>query len=128
MKDLFSGPFIIRALHGENAVEVILDKEFGRKHPTFPVSLVKHFHAADKEKFPIRQHIESTVPPMDENTHNKIIQKVLREKRTKVHNKDTRMYLVRYKNMSADHDEWLTEKDIPEASTILRKFRADKRS
>ncbi|MBW0588115.1 hypothetical protein O181_127830, partial [Austropuccinia psidii MF-1] len=36
LKDSFSGPFLIKALHGENAVEVELSEELSNKHPTFP--------------------------------------------------------------------------------------------
>ncbi|MBW0582774.1 hypothetical protein O181_122489 [Austropuccinia psidii MF-1] len=42
LKDSFAGPFIIKALHGTNAVQVELTGELENKHPTFPVSLVKH--------------------------------------------------------------------------------------
>ncbi|MBW0479099.1 hypothetical protein O181_018814 [Austropuccinia psidii MF-1] len=41
LKDYFSGPFVIKALHGENAVEVELSEELSNNHPTFPVSLIK---------------------------------------------------------------------------------------
>ncbi|MBW0571561.1 hypothetical protein O181_111276 [Austropuccinia psidii MF-1] len=41
LKDSVSGPFVIKALHGENAVEVELSEEIRNKHPTFPVSLIK---------------------------------------------------------------------------------------
>ncbi|MBW0584145.1 hypothetical protein O181_123860, partial [Austropuccinia psidii MF-1] len=36
LKDSFGGPFVIKALHGENAVEVELSEELSNKHPTFP--------------------------------------------------------------------------------------------
>ncbi|MBW0520013.1 hypothetical protein O181_059728 [Austropuccinia psidii MF-1] len=42
LKDSFAGPFIIKALHGKNAVQVQLSGELERKHPTFHLSLVKH--------------------------------------------------------------------------------------
>ncbi|KAI7947435.1 hypothetical protein MJO28_009343 [Puccinia striiformis f. sp. tritici] len=128
MRDSFAGPFVVKALHGKNAVEVILTGEFGRKHPTFPVSLVKHYNDPNAEKFPLRQTVKVVIPPMEHSTKNKVILKILREKRMRVDNKDVKMYLARYKNLSADHDEWLLEQDIPEASTILRKFRSEKRT
>ncbi|MBW0551410.1 hypothetical protein O181_091125 [Austropuccinia psidii MF-1] len=53
-KDSFAGPFIIKALHGKNAVQVKLSGELEKKHPTFPISLVKHCTSADKELFPLR--------------------------------------------------------------------------
>ncbi|MBW0592729.1 hypothetical protein O181_132444, partial [Austropuccinia psidii MF-1] len=36
IKYSLSGPFFIKALHGENAVEVELSEELSNKHPTFP--------------------------------------------------------------------------------------------
>ncbi|MBW0569203.1 hypothetical protein O181_108918 [Austropuccinia psidii MF-1] len=42
LKDSIAGPFIIKALHGTNSVQVELSGELENKHPTFPVSLVKH--------------------------------------------------------------------------------------
>ena len=128
MRDSFVGPFVIRALHGRNAVEVILTEEFSRKHPTFPVSLVKPYQSSDFDKFPHRQKEKAIVPPVEQDATVKVIQKILREKRVRINNKDVRMYLARYKNLSADHDQWLQEKDIPEASTLLRKFRCEKRT
>ena len=38
------------------------------------------------------------------------------------------MYLARYKGLGADQEKWLLKKDIPEASTLWRKFRVEKRS
>ncbi|MBW0536396.1 hypothetical protein O181_076111 [Austropuccinia psidii MF-1] len=54
LKDSFSGPFIIKALHGRNALKVQLSGELENKHPAFPVSLVKHYTSSDKELFPLR--------------------------------------------------------------------------
>ncbi|MBW0521846.1 hypothetical protein O181_061561 [Austropuccinia psidii MF-1] len=42
-KNSFAGPFIIKAIHGTNAVQVELSGELENKHQTFPVSLVKHY-------------------------------------------------------------------------------------
>ncbi|MBW0560735.1 hypothetical protein O181_100450 [Austropuccinia psidii MF-1] len=40
MRDSFVGPFTIIKLIGKNAVEVKLTKDFCRKHPVFPVTLL----------------------------------------------------------------------------------------
>jgi len=128
MRDSFVGPFVIRALHGKNAVEVILTEEFSRKHPTFPVSLVKPYHPPNVDKFPLRQKVKVVIPPVDNDKTGKIIQKILREKRLRVDNKDVRMYLARYRGLGADKDEWLLEKDMPDSSTLLRRFRSEKRT
>ncbi|MBW0515384.1 hypothetical protein O181_055099 [Austropuccinia psidii MF-1] len=52
LKDSFSGPFVIKALHGENSVEVELSEELSNKHLTFPVSFIKPYKSSDAENFP----------------------------------------------------------------------------
>ncbi|MBW0569690.1 hypothetical protein O181_109405 [Austropuccinia psidii MF-1] len=47
LKDSFAGPFAIKALHGENAVEVELSERLRNNHPTFPVSLIKPYKSSD---------------------------------------------------------------------------------
>ncbi|MBW0486757.1 hypothetical protein O181_026472 [Austropuccinia psidii MF-1] len=51
MRDSFVGPFTIIKLIGKNAVEVKLTEEFSRKHPVFPVSLVKPYFHTEENKF-----------------------------------------------------------------------------
>ncbi|MBW0557315.1 hypothetical protein O181_097030 [Austropuccinia psidii MF-1] len=41
VKYSFSGPSMIRALHGPNAVQLELTGEVMRKNPTFPLILIK---------------------------------------------------------------------------------------
>ncbi|MBW0589125.1 hypothetical protein O181_128840 [Austropuccinia psidii MF-1] len=41
LKDSFAGPFMIKALHGPNAVQFQLTGELMNKQPAFPVSLIK---------------------------------------------------------------------------------------
>ncbi|MBW0540160.1 hypothetical protein O181_079875 [Austropuccinia psidii MF-1] len=48
LKDSFTGPFMIKALHGPNAVQLELTGELMNKHPTFPVSLMKPYSSRDK--------------------------------------------------------------------------------
>ncbi|MBW0460401.1 hypothetical protein O181_000116 [Austropuccinia psidii MF-1] len=54
LKYCFSGPFMIKALHGPNAVQLELTGELMNKHPNFPVSLIKPYSSSDKELFPLR--------------------------------------------------------------------------
>ncbi|MBW0476773.1 hypothetical protein O181_016488 [Austropuccinia psidii MF-1] len=51
MKDSFVGPSTIIKLIGKNSVEVTLTEEFSRKHPVFPVSLVKPYFQTGEDKF-----------------------------------------------------------------------------
>ncbi|MBW0530235.1 hypothetical protein O181_069950 [Austropuccinia psidii MF-1] len=61
MRDLVLGPLIIIQLIGKNAVEVKLTEEFSRKHPVFPVSLVKPYFQTEEDKFPSRKN--NPIPP-----------------------------------------------------------------
>ncbi|MBW0549683.1 hypothetical protein O181_089398 [Austropuccinia psidii MF-1] len=64
LKDSFAGPFSIKALYGENSVEVELSEELSNKHPTFPVSLIKPYKSSDAEKFPLRNKVPQVIPPI----------------------------------------------------------------
>ncbi|MBW0516553.1 hypothetical protein O181_056268 [Austropuccinia psidii MF-1] len=64
VKDSFSGPFVIKGLHGQNAIEIELSEELRNKHPTFPVSLVKPYKSSDAEKFPLRNKVLQHIPPI----------------------------------------------------------------
>ncbi|MBW0577503.1 hypothetical protein O181_117218 [Austropuccinia psidii MF-1] len=119
LKESFSGPFVINALHGENAIEVELSEELSNKHPTFPVSMVKPYKSSDSEKFPLRNRVPQNIPPI-EYSGTKKITKVLKERNLRT--KKVREYLVRYSEPSCEY-EWLAEKDIPEATKLLRRFR-----
>ncbi|MBW0564901.1 hypothetical protein O181_104616 [Austropuccinia psidii MF-1] len=80
VKDSFSGQFIIKALHGTNAVQVQLSGELENKHPAFPASLVKNCTSSDKESFPLRNGTPLEVPPLDQSEEKKVL-KVLKERR-----------------------------------------------
>ncbi|MBW0500045.1 hypothetical protein O181_039760 [Austropuccinia psidii MF-1] len=82
-KDSFSGPFIIKALHGTAAVQVELSGELENKHPAFPVSLVKHYTSSDKESFPLRNETPLEVPTLDQSEGKKVL-KVLKQRRLRV--------------------------------------------
>ncbi|MBW0485615.1 hypothetical protein O181_025330 [Austropuccinia psidii MF-1] len=61
MRDSFVGPFTIIKLIGKNAVEVKLTEDFSKKHPVFPVSLVKPYSQKQEDKFPSRKR--NPTPP-----------------------------------------------------------------
>ncbi|MBW0556487.1 hypothetical protein O181_096202 [Austropuccinia psidii MF-1] len=119
MKDSFAGFFFIKALHGENAVEVELSEELSNKHPTFPVSVIKPYKSSDSEKSPLRNKVPQAIPPI-ESSGSKRITKVLKER--KLRTKKVREYLDRYSDPTCE-DEWLPRKDIPEATKLLRRLR-----
>ncbi|MBW0544711.1 hypothetical protein O181_084426 [Austropuccinia psidii MF-1] len=64
IKDSFEGTSVIKALHEENVVEVELSEELSKKHPTFPVSLMKPYKSSDAERFPLRNKVPQAIPPI----------------------------------------------------------------
>ncbi|MBW0515192.1 hypothetical protein O181_054907 [Austropuccinia psidii MF-1] len=52
MRDSFVETFTIIKLIGKNAVQVQLTEEFSRKHPVFPVSLVKPYFQQRRKNYP----------------------------------------------------------------------------
>ncbi|MBW0556598.1 hypothetical protein O181_096313 [Austropuccinia psidii MF-1] len=101
LKDSFAGPFMIKALHGPNAVQLELTGELMNIHPTFPVSLRNPYSSSDKELFPLRNKPSLEIPPLEEG-EEKNIMKVLKERRTR--NKREREYLVRYINPTQEDE------------------------
>ncbi|MBW0514215.1 hypothetical protein O181_053930 [Austropuccinia psidii MF-1] len=80
LKGYFSGPFIIKAFHGENAVKVELSKELSDKHTKFPVSLIKPYRSGGAEKFPLRNKAPQHIPPFESSATKKITN-VLKERK-----------------------------------------------
>ncbi|MBW0539448.1 hypothetical protein O181_079163 [Austropuccinia psidii MF-1] len=119
LKDSFAGPFVIKPLHGENTVEVELSEELSNKHPTFSVSLIKPYKSSDSEKFSLRNKAPQGIPFIESYGIKKIA-KVLKE--IKLRNNKVREYIARYSDPTCE-DEWLEEKDIPESTKLLRRFR-----
>ncbi|MBW0566362.1 hypothetical protein O181_106077 [Austropuccinia psidii MF-1] len=123
LKDSFAGPFMIKALHGPNAVQLEVTGELMNKHPAFPVSLMKPYISSYKELFPVRNKPPLKIPLLEEGKEKKIV-KFLKERRTR-NNKEME-YLVRYRN-STQEDEWLIEKYIPNADKLLKRFRHERK-
>ncbi|MBW0477836.1 hypothetical protein O181_017551 [Austropuccinia psidii MF-1] len=119
LKDSFAGPFAIKALHGENAIEVELSKELSNKHPKFPVSLIKPYKSSDAERFPLRNKVPQNIPLIEAYGTRKISKAL---KGSKLRTKKVREYLVMYSDPTCE-DEWLAEKKITEATKPLRTFR-----
>ncbi|MBW0548876.1 hypothetical protein O181_088591 [Austropuccinia psidii MF-1] len=118
LKDSFAGPFVNKTLHGENADEVELSQELSNKHPTFAESLIKPYKSSDAEMFPMRHEVCPVILHIETSGIKKIT-KALKER--KLRTKKVREYLLRYSNPACE-DKWLEEKDIPEATKLLRRF------
>ncbi|MBW0559489.1 hypothetical protein O181_099204 [Austropuccinia psidii MF-1] len=118
LDDSFAGPFIIKALNGKNSVQVELSGKLENKHPTFPVSLVKHYTSSDKELFCLRNETTLVVPPFDQSGEKKVL-KVMKERRLR--GKDEREYLVRYKTPEHE-DKWILAEKIPDSQNVLQRI------
>ncbi|MBW0533313.1 hypothetical protein O181_073028 [Austropuccinia psidii MF-1] len=81
LKDSFAGPFIIKALHEPNAVQLDLSGELMNKHPNFPVSLIKPYSSSNKVLFPLRNEPSLEIPPSEEE--EKKIVKVPKQRRAR---------------------------------------------
>ncbi|MBW0491941.1 hypothetical protein O181_031656 [Austropuccinia psidii MF-1] len=112
MRDSFVGPFTIIKLIRKNAVEVKITEEVSKKHPVFPVSLVKPFFQTEEDKFPFRK--KNTTPPeiVEVKDCPGPVKKIIKARNIRLNGKDQRQYLVRFKNQTADKDKWLVEDAI----------------
>ncbi|MBW0466810.1 hypothetical protein O181_006525 [Austropuccinia psidii MF-1] len=124
MRESFVGPFTIIKLIGKNAVEVELTEEFSRKHPVFPVSLVKPYFQTEEDKFPSRK--KNPTPPeiVEVEDSPGPVKRIIKARKIRLNGKDQRQYLVKFKNKTADKDKWLAEDAIPDENLHSRRFKA----
>ncbi|MBW0481560.1 hypothetical protein O181_021275 [Austropuccinia psidii MF-1] len=127
MEDSFVWPFTIIKLIGKNAVDTRLTEELSRKHPVFPVSLVKPYFQTGDDKFPSRK--KTATPPgiVEVEDSPGPVKKTIKARKIRLNCKDQRQYLVRFKNQTANKYKWLAEDAIPDGNLHLRRFR-DSRS
>ncbi|MBW0534765.1 hypothetical protein O181_074480 [Austropuccinia psidii MF-1] len=128
MRDSFVGPFTIIKLIGKNEVEVKLTEEFSRKHPVFPVSLVKPYFQTEEDKFPSRK--KNPTPPeiVEVEDSPGPVKKIIKARKIRLNGKDQRQYLIIFKIQTADKDKWLAEDAIPDENLHLRRFSASRRT
>ncbi|MBW0479379.1 hypothetical protein O181_019094 [Austropuccinia psidii MF-1] len=120
MRDSFVRAFTIIKLIGKNAVEGKLTEEFSRKHPVFPVSLVKPYFQTEEDKFSsIKKN--PTPPEIVEVADSPgPVKKIIKARKIRLNGKNQRQYLVRFKNQTADKDRWLAEDSIPDGNLHSR--------
>ncbi|MBW0497646.1 hypothetical protein O181_037361 [Austropuccinia psidii MF-1] len=127
-RDSFVAPFTIINLIGKRELEVKLTEEFSRKHPVFPVILVKPYFQTEEDKFPCRK--KNPTPPeiVEVEVSPGPVKKIIKARKIRLNGKDQRQYLVRFKNQASDKDKWLEEDSIPDGNLHLRRFRASRRT
>ncbi|MBW0585432.1 hypothetical protein O181_125147 [Austropuccinia psidii MF-1] len=112
---------------GKNAVEVKLTGEISRKHPVFPVSLVKKYFQTEGDKFPSRKKKPTPPDIVEVEDSPGPVSKIIRARKIRINGKDQRQYLVRFKNQTSNKDKWLAEDAIPDGNLHLRRLRASRR-
>jgi hypothetical protein len=110
---------------GTNAAELDLQGAYSRRHPVFPVSMIKMYIASDPDKFPNRGTKDKVTPEVIEEEG--VIHKVLQQRVVTKGNKKVRQFLVSFKNKSPDMARWVHEDEIPNGTTLLRRFRKEAR-
>ncbi|MBW0497895.1 hypothetical protein O181_037610 [Austropuccinia psidii MF-1] len=105
MGDSFVGPFTIIKLIGKNEVEVKHAQELHRKHPVFPVSLVKLYFQTEEDKFPCRKRIHTPPEIVEVEDSPGPVKNIIKARKIRLNGKEQRHYLVRFKNNTADKEK-----------------------
>ncbi|MBW0472191.1 hypothetical protein O181_011906 [Austropuccinia psidii MF-1] len=80
----------VSELIGKNAVEVRLTEEVSRKHPVFPVSLVKPYFQTEEDKFPSRKKNPTTLEIVEVEDSPCPVRKVIKARKIIMNGKDQR--------------------------------------
>ncbi|MBW0463906.1 hypothetical protein O181_003621 [Austropuccinia psidii MF-1] len=114
------GPLTIIKMIGKNAFEVKITGGISRKHPVFPVSLVKPYFQTEENKFPCRK--KNPTPPEKVKVKDSPgpVEKIINARKIRPNCKDQRQYLVRFKNQTADKDKWLAEEAIQDGKILSK--------
>ncbi|MBW0543125.1 hypothetical protein O181_082840 [Austropuccinia psidii MF-1] len=92
MRDSFVRTFTIIKLIGKNAVKVKLAEEFSRKHPVFPVSLVKQYFQREEDKFPFRKKNPTTPEIVEVGDSPGPVKIIMNARKIRLNGKDQRLY------------------------------------
>ncbi|MBW0490489.1 hypothetical protein O181_030204 [Austropuccinia psidii MF-1] len=108
----------------ENAVEFKITEEFSRKHPVFPVSLVKPYFQTEDNKIPPRKKNPTRPEIVEVKDSPGAVKKIIKARKIRLNGKYQRQYLVSFKNQTADKYKLLEEDAIPHGNLHLRRFTA----
>jgi hypothetical protein len=130
LKPTFVGPFEMREKVGPNACRLKLHPPFHRRHPVFPVSLLKKA-AASPPQFEGRRtypHLTPRSTLAGDKVTEEEVTFILRERlaRSFEDGKPKREFLIRWKGFDSDSDTWVPEKDL-KVPVALRAYHSDRR-
>lgn len=118
----FIGPFTVNRLLGPNAVQVNLTKEHRRKHPVFPISLVKRYTPTNPDKFPDRNISAPPLPELIDGEDEWEIEAIVDSRGSQ----QSREYRVRWKGFPPEQDTWLSEVALRNAPDLLQEYLSSK--
>ncbi|MBW0565296.1 hypothetical protein O181_105011 [Austropuccinia psidii MF-1] len=106
------------------------EKEYNkqRKHPVFPVSLIKPSFPTEEDKFPSRKRNTTSPDIVEEEDSPGPVKKIIKARKLRLDGRDQTQYLVRFKEHTTDKDKWLAEDVIPDGNIHLRGLRASRRT
>ncbi|MBW0473824.1 hypothetical protein O181_013539 [Austropuccinia psidii MF-1] len=103
-------------------------EEFSRKHPVFPVRLVKPYHQTGEDILPSRSKNPTPQDIVDIEDCPGPVKKIIKARKIRGNGKDHRQYLFRFKNQKSDKAKWLAEDAIPDVDLHLRVLRVSGRA
>ncbi|MBW0545455.1 hypothetical protein O181_085170 [Austropuccinia psidii MF-1] len=126
--DFKQGDKVLVSALSFNNLKVKLTEEFSRRHQLFPVRLVKPHFQTEEDKFPSRK--KSPTPPdvVEVKDSPGLVIRIIKSRKIRLNGTDERQYFVRFKNQTADNDNWLAEDAIPDGNLHLRRSRASRRT
>ncbi|MBW0556983.1 hypothetical protein O181_096698 [Austropuccinia psidii MF-1] len=126
MRDSFLVPFTIIKFVGENAAEARLSEESSRKHPVFPVSLVKPYFQTGEDKLPSRNKTHTPQDKVEVEDSPVPVKKIIKARKIRLNGNYQRQYLVIFKAQTAVMEKWLEGDAIPDGNPHLRRFRGSR--
>ncbi|GAA6022504.1 hypothetical protein JCM10207_008535 [Rhodosporidiobolus poonsookiae] len=128
----FVGPFAVTELVGPNAVRVALTPPYDRKHPVFPVSLLKRFIHGDPARFPGRRDKPPPPPDIVDGEAYWVVDRILDQRRMKPpkgkRGSSWQEFLVHWEGRGPEYDRWVKEVDLAGAKEALRDWRRQHRA
>ncbi|MBW0511199.1 hypothetical protein O181_050914 [Austropuccinia psidii MF-1] len=76
-----------------------------RKHPVFPVSLVKPYCQTEGDKCPSRKRNPTPPEIVEVEDSPGPVKKIIKARKIRPNGQDQRQYLVRFKSQTADKDK-----------------------
>jgi hypothetical protein len=119
----FVGPFTVLKLVGPNAVHLHMTPPFEKRHPTFPVSLLKVYKHAPKNLFGDRR-IAPPPPPalVRDGEAEWEIEKILDRASFPSSLGNVEKYKVRWRGFDASEDSWLDHTQLENALDLVQDY------